>query len=259
MLTPAAYTSLWPSLAAGILAALPPAIAARLKAGRRPIRHGTHGSYLGQIWDRRQNDLLPKNHFVYCLALDVHRRNRPNRDGYFHAWFNLTRIYRDREAVAERLVADLRRVRFPDFDVDFQPRAISIGFCFDWPTDPAEASAQLARPIADLIQRVHPIVARVIDTLAAHTTADDQPRPLRQGALGPGRSLDARACSRATPPAWRAQILAGQRYRCAGCGGDLHALSHHIDHIVPFSRGGTSHRENLQALCPPCNLTKGNR
>ena len=31
-----------------------------------------------------------------------------------------------------------------------------------------------------------------------------------------------------------------------------------IDHIVPRSKGGTDHEENLQLLCGACNSTKGN-
>ena len=251
MITPAAYTSLWPALSAAILADLPAETATRLKAGHHPVRHGSHGSYLGQIWDRRQNDLLPKDHFVYCLALDVHRRNHPANSGYFHAWFNLTRIYRDREAIANRLMADLRHVPLPGFDVDIHARAISLGFRFDWPAAPDATTALLVPRIADLIQRVHPVVAPVIDSLSVHTESDDQDRPAREGALSLVRSLDARTASRAVLPAWRAEILAAQHHRCAACGGDLRALGHHIDHIVPFSRGGTSERHNLQALCPP--------
>ena len=42
---------------------------------------------------------------------------------------------------------------------------------------------------------------------------------------------------------------------CVYCGdGDTEL---HIDHIYPWSRGGTHHIDNLALACPPCNLSKG--
>ena len=32
-----------------------------------------------------------------------------------------------------------------------------------------------------------------------------------------------------------------------------------VDHILPRSRGGTDHVENLQLLCAHCNRSKGNK
>lgn len=55
------------------------------------------------------------------------------------------------------------------------------------------------------------------------------------------------------PVALRAKIWA---MPCAACGSN--GITH-IDHIIPFSKGGTSHEENLQALCRRCNNKKGNR
>jgi 5-methylcytosine-specific restriction endonuclease McrA len=42
------------------------------------------------------------------------------------------------------------------------------------------------------------------------------------------------------------------------CGADLN-LGYHIDHIMPLARGGSDGPENLQLLCPPCNVKKGSK
>jgi 5-methylcytosine-specific restriction endonuclease McrA len=44
--------------------------------------------------------------------------------------------------------------------------------------------------------------------------------------------------------------------RCNGCGRRLPA-SYHVDHVLPVSRGGSNGPENLQLLCPYCNMSKG--
>ena len=48
-----------------------------------------------------------------------------------------------------------------------------------------------------------------------------------------------------------------QEGRCAGCGHHFPFQNFTIDHIVPKSKGGTDHLDNLQLLCNHCNSVKG--
>jgi Homing endonuclease associated repeat/HNH endonuclease len=59
----------------------------------------------------------------------------------------------------------------------------------------------------------------------------------------------------------RFRILNNNRFTCVACGRSpaTHAgLVLHVDHIVPWSRGGETEAANLQTLCEPCNLGKSN-
>ncbi len=63
-------------------------------------------------------------------------------------------------------------------------------------------------------------------------------------------------------PPYRQQkhVLFGQQEgKCRGCGVAFEFRHLEVDHIVPQSRGGTDHPENLQLLCGSCNRIKGNR
>ena len=55
-------------------------------------------------------------------------------------------------------------------------------------------------------------------------------------------------------------VLYGQQEgRCGGCETHFEFRNFEVDHVVPQSRGGTGHIENLQLLCGHCNRVKGNR
>ncbi len=60
----------------------------------------------------------------------------------------------------------------------------------------------------------------------------------------------------------RYKVLSRDKFKCVRCGASPATnptCRLHIDHIVPFSKGGKTILVNLQALCENCNLGKGNR
>lgn len=51
-----------------------------------------------------------------------------------------------------------------------------------------------------------------------------------------------------------ARLLIEQGWQCVYCKTWL--AKYHVDHIVPLSRGGTHTADNVQILCPSCNVRK---
>jgi len=50
------------------------------------------------------------------------------------------------------------------------------------------------------------------------------------------------------------KLKALQKNKCPVCKVEL--VKHHLDHIQPLSKGGKHEPDNLQLLCPTCNLNK---
>ena len=53
------------------------------------------------------------------------------------------------------------------------------------------------------------------------------------------------------------ELFGLQEGHCAGCRMVFPFRNFDVDHVVPQSKGGSDHRENLQLLCPACNRLKG--
>jgi CRISPR/Cas system Type II protein with McrA/HNH and RuvC-like nuclease domain len=50
------------------------------------------------------------------------------------------------------------------------------------------------------------------------------------------------------------RLFEAQDGKCVFCHVDLDQF--HVDHIIPIARGGGNGENNLQLLCPKCNLSK---
>jgi len=62
------------------------------------------------------------------------------------------------------------------------------------------------------------------------------------------------------PLALRYRVLKRDSFKCVVCGSSpalKHGVELHVDHIVPFSKGGKTVESNLRCLCKDCNLGKG--
>ena len=60
-------------------------------------------------------------------------------------------------------------------------------------------------------------------------------------------------------PRLRFQVLVRDHFTCRFCGASPQkdpAVTLHIDHILPWSKGGETTLENLQTLCSKCNIGK---
>jgi hypothetical protein len=87
------------------------------------------------------------------------------------------------------------------------------------------------------------------DTRATQSGAKLKPRSSQQGI-------------REIPLGLRFKVLQRDHFKCVLCG-DNPPVNHkcvlHVDHIMPWSKGGKTEIENLRALCNLCNIGRGNR
>ena len=59
----------------------------------------------------------------------------------------------------------------------------------------------------------------------------------------------------------RYTVLKRDNFKCCACGASPAkdpSVELHIDHIIPWSKGGETALENLQTLCSRCNIGKSN-
>lgn len=59
----------------------------------------------------------------------------------------------------------------------------------------------------------------------------------------------------------RFKVLQRDHFKCCACGASPAkdpSVELHVDHIIPWSKGGETVMENLQTLCSKCNLGKSN-
>lgn len=86
--------------------------------------------------------------------------------------------------------------------------------------------------------------------------------PQSQELSAQGKTQNNSLGPRDIPLGLRYKILQRDCFKCTLCGSSpatIPTIILHIDHIVPYSKGGPTKEENLRVLCSSCNLGKSNR
>jgi hypothetical protein len=244
---------------------LPETIAERLTCSRAVRNHGSYRTVLlFNVWDKYQSDILPKQHFCYCLGYDSKQLISGGSDWYFHLWLNTIRIYRDRVAVKTKLENELKRATPKGFRFSVGDRWIEAKVNFDWNKSLRDLPAFLAPKYTELIAVVHPILIPIIDRYSIYGRADVKAEVAKRGAI-PHKAVRItrpdliKDYSRSIPRSWRLEILEKHGFTCVHCKARLREDDFHMDHIRPFTKGGKRVKSNFQPLCGPCNTRKGNR
>lgn len=73
------------------------------------------------------------------------------------------------------------------------------------------------------------------------------------------RGVNPKKFRQALPGAVRDSVIARDGLTCGLCGSSVELADVHIDHVLPVSRGGSDHPQNLQVSHSRCNLSKGAR
>lgn len=55
----------------------------------------------------------------------------------------------------------------------------------------------------------------------------------------------------------RFKVLLRDGFKCVYCGATQETTTLHIDHVIPFSKGGKNSIDNLVTACAECNISKG--
>lgn len=145
-------------------------------------------------------------------------------------------------------------------EMDRPPSRIPSGaYEARWGTWRKALHAFVDRVHADLKDRLEPPIPASSEELRAHSGTRLSPTAARtDGQLSRTTGADRRVISLGL----RYEVLRRDRFRCSLCGtspASQLGCELHVDHVVPFSRGGKTVAANLRTLCADCNLGKAGR
>jgi 5-methylcytosine-specific restriction endonuclease McrA len=114
------------------------------------------------------------------------------------------------------------------------------------PSMPAKRIGPTASPTTNAIGRPHPgSQTHARSRVPRRAPTNVQPEDRRDPSIG-----------------LRFKVLQRDRFKCVLCG-DHPARNPecvlHVDHLIPWSKGGKTREDNLRTLCATCNVGRGNR
>jgi len=237
----------------------------RLVCNRQARNHGSCRTFLMfNIWDQHQTDELNREHLCYGLRYDPLHIKIP-KTWCFMLWANTVRIYQEIEETRNLFEKRLPKLVPKPFVGEIEQRGVSVRLDYEWSKSLDAMADWVAPHAANLVSALHPPLMHLIDSFTTPFSPEERREVIagrKREYYGPvkRRSPEViREYTRSIPPSYRKAVLVKFEHRCVHCGADLREVEVHIDHKVPFSKGGKTVIENLQPLCAPCNLSKGNR
>jgi hypothetical protein len=253
-----------------VKARLPEEISNRLDSSNHVRNHGSYRTfYLFNVWDAHQADILNRDHFCYCFGYHgselLKQQKNDGHTWFLHLWINTIRLYRSQKEIRQILEIDVKKACPKGFTFKATERFVEAKMSFEFNEPLSELPEFMTPHYVRLIGAIHPVLLPIIDSFTEPLTKEER----RIALLGRERKYwgpdshpkreRIREYTRSIPPSWRPTILAKFDNKCVRCAASLTVRTAHMDHIVPFSKGGGTVLENLQPLCETCNLKKGNR
>lgn len=204
-------------------------------------------------------------HFAYSFNYDPVRFESKRKDWVVKLHMNTTRVYHNGVDVRRYLLERMPQACPKGFELEVHSRFVDVVHELDFSRSPEKLGDVLFEPALKLIKSTYPVLEHLFETFmipmseVQRAAVSNGRRPSRARATRGSLLIDKGLYSHSIPPKLRAKALAAAGGKCAICGAGLGEEAVHIDHIIPFSKGGLTELSNLQASHDRCNLTKGNR